>query len=97
MSNNSTLAVSVTVSPDVSTVDQSYIVGFNQALETTMVNLYARMRTDLNDLQNGSADDPRVLAKFQASLQAYETFRNAQSSTEKSLKDLDQGLIQNLH
>lgn len=89
--------VNTTPVPDVTPDKGSYILGFATAMESHMTQLYNQMKTDLNAVENGSADDPRVLAAFQASLQAYEIFRSAQSSTDKGLKDLDQSILQNLH
>lgn len=39
--------------------------------------------------------DPSVLASFQAKLQAYTLFRNAQTSTVKAYKDIGAAIIQN--
>lgn len=39
--------------------------------------------------------DPAVLAKYQAKLQEYTLFRNAQTSTVKAYKDIGAAIIQN--
>ena len=58
----------------------------------------ADMMKQLQDAQTAlEADpsDPAVLANYQAKLQEYTLFRNAQTSTVKAYKDIGAAIIQN--
>jgi len=56
----------------------------------------------IKDLQQAEEElkkdpsNPAVLANYQAKLQEYTLFRNAQSSTVKAYKDIDANILQNL-
>lgn len=56
------------------------------------------MMLELNDAQNKlelDPSNPSVLSKYQAKLQEYTLFRNAQTSTVKAYKDIGAAIIQN--
>ncbi|KML20832.1 type III secretion system needle complex protein PrgI [Leclercia adecarboxylata] len=58
----------------------------------------ARMMNELNDAEASLEKDPSnpsVLANYQAKLQEYTLFRNAQTSTVKAYKDIGAAIIQN--
>lgn len=57
-----------------------------------------RMITELNKAEEDLKKDPSnpaVLANYQAKLQEYTLFRNAQTSTVKAYKDIGAAIIQN--
>lgn len=57
-----------------------------------------RMITQLNKAEQELQSDPSnpaVLANYQAKLQEYTLFRNAQTSTVKAYKDISAAIIQN--
>ncbi|MGP3590889.1 type III secretion system needle filament subunit SctF [Vagococcus sp. WN89Y] len=57
-----------------------------------------QMMTDLQDAEAALQKDPSnpsVLANYQAKLQEYTLFRNAQTSTVKAYKDIGAAIIQN--
>lgn len=56
------------------------------------------MMTELNAAEAAlekDPSDPAVLANYQAKLQEYTLFRNAQTSTVKAYKDIGAAIIQN--
>lgn len=56
------------------------------------------MMKELKDAETAlqkDPSDPSVLANYQAKLQEYTLFRNAQSSTVKAYKDIGASIIQN--
>ncbi|CCG86221.1 type III secretion system needle filament subunit SctF [Erwinia piriflorinigrans] len=56
------------------------------------------MMTELNKAEEALEKDPSnpaVLARYQAKLQEYTLFRNAQTSTVKAYKDIGAAIIQN--
>lgn len=58
----------------------------------------ADMMTQLNDAEaklEADPSNPAVLANYQAKLQEYTLFRNAQTSTVKAYKDIGAAIIQN--
>jgi len=58
----------------------------------------SQMMTDLQDAETELQKDPSnpaVLANYQAKLQEYTLFRNAQTSTVKAYKDIGAAIIQN--
>ncbi|BAE73833.1 Yop proteins translocation protein F [Sodalis glossinidius str. 'morsitans'] len=57
----------------------------------TMMEQLETARKALSD----APDNPSVLAEFQAKLSEYTLFRNAQSSTVKTFKDIGAAIIQN--
>lgn len=50
---------------------------------------------DAEDQLKSDPSDPAVLANYQAKLQEYTLFRNAQTSTVKAYKDIGAAIIQN--
>jgi len=65
--------------------------GFETGAATMMVDLSKAEEELKKDPSN-----PMVLANYQAKLQEYTLFRNAQSSTIKAYKDIDANILQNL-
>lgn len=58
----------------------------------------ADMMTELTEAEaalQADPSDPSVLANYQAKLQEYTLFRNAQTSTVKAYKDIGAAIIQN--
>jgi type III secretion protein F len=58
----------------------------------------AKMMDQLKDAEaalEADPSDPSVLANYQAKLQEYTLFRNAQTSTVKAYKDIGAAIIQN--
>jgi type III secretion protein F len=58
----------------------------------------SKMMDELKDAEEAlekDPSDPSVLANYQAKLQEYTLFRNAQTSTVKAYKDIGAAIIQN--
>ncbi|EBZ4888386.1 EscF/YscF/HrpA family type III secretion system needle major subunit [Salmonella enterica subsp. enterica serovar Bredeney] len=64
--------------------------GFETGAKTMLTNL-ASAETDLE----ADPSNPATLAKYQARLQEYTLFRNAQTTTVKVYKDIGAAIIQN--
>jgi type III secretion protein F len=71
---------------------------FLDDVSSAFENGAVEMMQQLQDAQTAlEADpsDPAVLANYQAKLQEYTLFRNAQTSTVKAYKDIGAAIIQN--
>ncbi len=73
----------------------------NSFLDGMAGNFETNAQTLINNLNTAKAElvkdpsNPAVLAEYQAKLQAYTLFRNAQTSTVKAYKDISAAIIQN--
>ncbi|WKX25764.1 type III secretion system needle filament subunit SctF [Tatumella ptyseos] len=81
--------------PTITTFNNGYFLdGVSGAFE----NNATKLMVDLQSAQEkmaASPDDPSALAAYQAKLQEYTLFRNAQTSTVKAYKDISAAIIQN--
>ena len=71
---------------------------FLDDVSSAFENGAVEMMQQLQDAQTALAagpSDPAVLANYQAKLQEYTLFRNAQTSTVKAYKDIGAAIIQN--
>ncbi|EKS5988160.1 type III secretion system needle filament subunit SctF [Salmonella enterica] len=64
--------------------------GFEEGAKQMMIDL-----ADAEKELEADPSDPNVLAKYQARLQEYTLFRNAQTTTLKVYKDIGAAIIQN--
>jgi len=74
--------------------DNGFLTELSGGFETGAQN----MMTELNQAEESLKNDPSnpaVLANYQAKLQEYTLFRNAQTSTVKAYKDIGAAIIQN--
>jgi len=66
----------------------------SQGFETGAAVMMQELQAAETDLE-ADPSDPSVLANYQAKLQEYTLFRNAQTSTVKAYKDIGAAIIQN--
>jgi len=64
-----------------------------EAFEDGAVKLHDALNAALADLQKDSSD-PGLLAAYQAALGSYTVFRNVQTNTVKTFKDIDMSIVQ---
>ncbi|MDE1196467.1 MAG: type III secretion system needle filament subunit SctF [Pseudomonas sp.] len=65
----------------------------SEAFENGAVKLHEAMNKALEDLQADSSD-PGLLAAYQSALGSYTVFRNVQTNTVKTFKDIDMSIVQ---
>lgn len=65
----------------------------SQAFEDGAVKLHDALNTALEELQENSSD-PGLLAAYQSALGSYTVFRNVQTNTVKTFKDIDMSIVQ---
>ncbi|SFN66216.1 type III secretion system major needle protein, YscF/MxiH/PrgI family [Izhakiella capsodis] len=76
------------------TGDGYYLGDVSANFETGAVTMMGNLKSALTDMENDPSD-PTKLAKYQACLQEYTLFRNAQSSTIKAYSSIGATIIQN--
>lgn len=65
----------------------------SEAFESNAVTLHDALNKALEELQK-NASDPGLLAAYQSALGSYTVFRNAQTNTIKTFKDIDMSIVQ---
>ncbi|ARF52326.1 type III secretion system needle complex protein [Pantoea stewartii] len=76
------------------TSNSYYLDDVSVAFETGAADMMKQLK-DAQKALEADPSDPDVLANFQAKLQEYTLFRNAQTSTVKAYKDIGAAIIQN--
>ncbi|ELD0488014.1 type III secretion system needle filament subunit SctF [Escherichia coli] len=77
------------------TVPENYFLArTSQAFEDGATQMMEDLKTAEADLEKDPSN-PNILAKYQARLQEYTLFRNAQTTTLKVYKDIGAAIIQN--
>ncbi len=79
---------------DVGFYDASFLDGTAHRFETGATKLMEMLKTAQTQMESDPSN-PSTLAAYQAKLQAYTLFRNAQTSTVKVYKDVGSAIIQN--
>lgn len=75
--------------------DNGYFLDkISQGFETGAKEMIEKLKTAEEELEKDPSN-PAVLASYQAKLQEYTLFRNAQTSTVKAYKDIGSAIIQN--
>lgn len=76
------------------TESKGYLSNISSEFNTGSAALIDELNAEQKKLQ-ADPSNPEVLAKYQAKLQEYTLFRNAQTSTVKAYKDIGAAIIQN--
>lgn len=71
-----------------------FLTDLSGGFETGSQNMMSELNKAEEALKNDPSN-PAVLANYQAKLQEYTLFRNAQTSTVKAYKDIGAAIIQN--
>lgn len=71
-----------------------FLTDLSGGFETGSQNMMQELNKAEEDLKRDPSN-PAVLANYQAKLQEYTLFRNAQTSTVKAYKDIGAAIIQN--
>lgn len=74
--------------------DQGFLSGLSGGFEKGASDMMGELNQAEEALQKDPSN-PAVLANYQAKLQEYTLFRNAQTSTVKAYKDIGAAIIQN--
>ncbi|MDI6539596.1 type III secretion system needle filament subunit SctF [Pantoea ananatis] len=74
--------------------DANFLDGTAHRFETGATKLMGMLK-DAQTQMESDPSNPSMLAAYQAKLQAYTLFRNAQTSTVKVYKDVGSAIIQN--
>lgn len=77
-----------------STQNGYFLDSVSQNFENAASTMMTQLETARKELQ-ADPSSPAVLAAYQAKLQEYTLFRNAQTSTVKAYKDIGAAIIQN--
>lgn len=83
---------------DASTKPVDPHIGFLENISHEFEDYAAELMQRLLDAQDkleATPSDPAVLAKYQAALQDYTLFRNAQTNVVKAYKDIASAIVQN--
>ncbi len=76
------------------TTDSGFLTDLSSGFETGSQNMMTELNKAEEELKRDPSN-PAVLANYQAKLQEYTLFRNAQTSTVKAYKDIGAAIIQN--
>lgn len=82
------------VNPNLTFNNNYFLDGLSSEFETGAAAMMTDLQTAETELQ-ADPSNPAVLANYQAKLQEYTLFRNAQTSTVKAYKDIGAAIIQN--
>ncbi|WP_299999383.1 type III secretion system needle filament subunit SctF [uncultured Cedecea sp.] len=74
--------------------DNGFLTELSGGFESGAENMMVELNKAEEDLKRDPSN-PAVLANYQAKLQEYTLFRNAQTSTVKAYKDIGAAIIQN--
>jgi len=83
--------------PNINNSSQSnkyFLDGVSSGFESGAQNMMSELNKAEEELKKDPSN-PSVLANYQAKLQEYTLFRNAQTSTVKAYKDIGAAIIQN--
>ncbi|GGY23894.1 type III secretion system needle complex protein [Paludibacterium paludis] len=72
-----------------------WLTNVSNQFDSGVIDLNNKVSTTLSALTSDPSD-PSKLADYQKALSEYTLYRNAQSSTVKSFKDVDSTILQNL-
>lgn len=82
------------VNPNLTYNNDYFLDGLSNEFETGASAMMSDLQAAETELQ-ADPSNPAVLANYQAKLQEYTLFRNAQTSTVKAYKDIGAAIIQN--
>lgn len=82
------------IDPTLTYNNDYFLDGLSNTFETGAEDMMTDLKTAEAELAKDPSN-PAVLANYQAKLQEYTLFRNAQTSTVKAYKDIGAAIIQN--